>query len=119
MKVKLSQEERIEIKQLHKTCKQRKYADRLKAILLLNEGLSCIEVGEILLLDDDTIRIYINTYLSKGADSLLTNKNKGKDTFLNSEQLELLANHITENTYMDSKGISAWIAKQFDVNYSC
>jgi len=119
MKVYLSQEEKNQIKQLHSTCKQRKYADRLKAILLLDKGLSCVEVGKILLLDDDTIRTYRNTYLATGADSLLINNSKGKDAFLNFEQLEFLEEHIKENTYMNSKGISAWISKQFDVNYSC
>jgi len=60
MTIKLSIRERDEIKQLHRNCKQRKHADKLKAILMLDRGFSCIDVGEILLLDDDTVRGYRN-----------------------------------------------------------
>ena len=51
MIIKLSQEERNEIKQLHRSCKQRKHADKLKAILMLDDGFSCVQVGKMLLLD--------------------------------------------------------------------
>ena len=37
MTINLSQEDQKEIKQLHHNCKQRKHADKLKAILMLNE----------------------------------------------------------------------------------
>ena len=56
MTIKLSQKEVDQIKQLHRTCKQRKHAGKLKVILMLHDGFSCVEVGNILLLDDDTIR---------------------------------------------------------------
>ena len=118
MTIKLSQEEKIQIKQLHRSCTQRKHADKLKAILLLDKGHSCVEVGEILLLDDDTVRKYRNIYLNQGATSLLSDNNKGRKSFLTTEQLEVLEKHIRENTYMDSKGIVAWIEKQFSICYS-
>lgn len=118
MTIKLSQEEKITIKQLHRNCKQRKHADKLKAILLLDKGHSCVEVGEILLLDDDTIRKYRNSYLNQGATSLLTDDNKGRKSLLTPQQLKTLDRHISENTYMDSKGIVSWIEKQFSIRYA-
>ena len=118
MNVKLSQEEIIKIKQLHRSCKHRKHADKLKAILLLDKGHSCIEVGEILLLDDATIRTYRNTYLSQGTQSLLKDNNKGTTTFLSSEQLETLEKHLTAKVYTDSKGIVVWIETKFGIRYS-
>jgi transposase len=111
--------ERSEIKQLHRNCKQREHADKLKAILMLDDGFSCVDVGKILLLDDDTVRGYGNTYLNQGAKSLLTDNNKGSVSLLNPKQLEVLEEHITANTYMDSKGIVAWIDNKFGVHYSC
>jgi len=119
MTLKLSQEEKIQIKQLHRSCKQRKHADKLKAILLLDKGHSCLEVGEILLLDDDTIRTYRNIYLNQGAASLLQDNNKGRTSLVSVAQLDALEKHITENTYMDSKGIVAWIENEFGIRYSC
>jgi transposase len=118
MTIKLSQEEKIQIKQLHSSCKQRKHADKLKAILLLNDGFSCVEVGKIILLDDDTIRTYRKIYLNQGAEVLLSDNNNGTKAFLYSEQLEALEKHLNQNVYMNSKGIVAWIEKEFRISYS-
>ena len=58
MKFILTPKERKKIKQLHRKCTVRRHADKLKALLMLDKGFSCKEVGELLLLDDDTIRQY-------------------------------------------------------------
>jgi len=118
MTIKLSQKEKIKIKQLHRNCKQRKHADKLKAILMLDAGFSCVDVGKILLLDDDTVRGYRNIYLNQGVASLLTDNNKGSICFLNSKQLDALEKHLIQNTYGNSKGVVSWIEKEFGVNYS-
>lgn len=118
MNINLSIEEKVAIKKLHRSCKQRKHADKLKAILLLNDGFSCMEVGKILLLDDDTVRTYRNTYLNHGASMLLSDNNKGTTSLLSSEQLKALEKQLSENVYRDSKGIVVWIHNQFGVRYS-
>ncbi len=118
MTLNLTQQQRDQIKQFHRGCKQRKHADKLKAILLLSDGFSCVDVGKILLLDDDTIRTYRNTYLNQGAESLLSDNNRGTSPFLTTVQTAILDKHLTENVYMDSKGIVVWIKNEFGINYS-
>jgi len=118
MKVKLTEEDRINIKRLHSSCKERRHADKLKSILLLGDGYSCVEVGKILLLDDDTIRKYRNLYFNQGATSLLSDKNTGTKPLLTVKQIAELDAHISKNTYTDSKGINAWLKLNFGVNYS-
>ncbi|MGY0408707.1 MAG: helix-turn-helix domain-containing protein [Polaribacter sp.] len=103
---------------MHRTYKQIKHADKLKAILLLADGFSCVKVGKILLLDDDTIRKYRNAYLNQGAQSLLTDNNNGTKALLSSNQLEALEKHSTKNVYPDSKGIVDWIKNKFGVSYT-
>ena len=105
MNIKLSQKEANQIKQLHHNCKQRKHADKLKAILMLDDGFSCVEVGNILLLDDDTIRTYRNTYLSHGAEPLLSGNNKGTTSYPTAVQLDALEKHLTDNVYTDPKAL--------------
>lgn len=119
MNLSLTQEQRTQIKQLHRSCKKIKHADRLKAILLLADGFSCVEVGKILLLDDDTIRNYRNTYLNQAIESLLSDNYNGRSAFLTSVQIVLLEKHLDQNVYMDSKGIVDWIANEFGVTYTC
>lgn len=118
MKLILTQGQRAEIIQLHKKCRERKHADKLKYILLLDDGFSCTDVGRILLLDDDTVRKYRNQYLNQGAISLLTDNNKGTSSFLNPDQISFLESHLTDNVYLDSKGIVNWIETTFHIHYS-
>lgn len=118
MRVKLTQEEIAKIRQLHRQCRKKNVADKFKALLLLDKGFSCVEVGEILLLDDDTIRKYRNQYLSQGAESLLKDNNKGTLPYLSPEQLGKLDKHLQGHVYPDSKGIKEWVGHEFDVQYS-
>lgn len=118
MNIVLTSQQREEIKQLHRFCKQRRFADRLKALLLLDKGFSCVEVGHILLLDDDTVRGYANQYINSGARSLISDNNKGTLPYLKQEELELLDYHLSNNVYSDTKGIIAWVVTQFGVCYS-
>ena len=82
MTLNLTQQQRDQIKQLHRSCKQRKHADKLKEILMLDNGFSCVDVGKILLLDDDTIRTYRNIYLNQGAESLLNDNKRAQILYL-------------------------------------
>lgn len=118
MDLKLTQVQREEIKQLHRKCAARKHADKLKALLMLDQGFSCVEIGKLLLLDDDTIRQYRNQYLNYGAESLLTDKNKGTQPFLTSSQLLILNIHLENNTYSNSKGIIYWVKEEFSIAYT-
>jgi SOS response regulatory protein OraA/RecX len=61
--INLTKEEELALKILHKSTKDRKKADRIKTILLLNKGFSYKEVSEILLIDDKTIKTIENKYL--------------------------------------------------------
>ncbi len=50
---------------LHKSQKRKRNADRIKTILLLNKGFTQKEVSEILLLDENTVGKYKNSYLNR------------------------------------------------------
>lgn len=118
MNLNLTQEQIAEIRHLHSKCPVKRFADKLKALLLLNKGLSCMEVGEILLLDDDTVRKYRNQYLSQGAESLLSDNNKGSQAYLNTGQIKTLDKHLQGNVYPGSKGIRDWVAQNFNIKYT-
>ena len=117
MKFILTHNEREKIKHLHRKCPVRKHADKLKALLMLDKGFSCIEVGELLLLDDDTVRKYREQFINLGVNSLLSDNNKGTTAKLDKVQLQKLSSHLEENTYSNTKGIIAWIEKTFNVVY--
>jgi len=118
MKFILTHSEREKIKKLHRSCRVRRYADKLKALLMLDKGFSCVEVGELLLLDDDTIRTYRDEYRCNGVEYLLVNGNKGRTSNLKEEQYIYLSQHLEEHTYINTNGIIAWVLEQFSVLYS-
>ena len=73
-------------------------------------------MGRYSYLDDDTIRIYRNTYLNQGAEPLLKAHNKGTSPLLNHKQLDALDTYLTENVYMNSKGIVGWVNNEFGIS---
>src|SRR5579872_4839308 len=61
--IELTQEERTELVKQHRyQCDDAKAADKIKAILLLDDGYSRQEVSRILLRDEDTITRWKETY---------------------------------------------------------
>jgi DNA-binding NarL/FixJ family response regulator len=56
--IKLTRKERSELIKLHHHEDGRKFADRIKTILLLDDGYSYAEISKVLFLDDQTIRNY-------------------------------------------------------------
>lgn len=46
------------LREAHYSCRLRKSADRIKAVMLLNDGFTYEKVAQILMLDDGTIRRY-------------------------------------------------------------
>jgi DNA-binding NarL/FixJ family response regulator len=58
----LSPEERQELKQRHRKEEDRRTADRIKAVLMSNDGWSFREISKILLFDEETISKHVSEY---------------------------------------------------------
>jgi len=107
-----------DLRALHRTLKDRRLADRVKAIVLLGSGWSVAEVAEALLVDEATIRLWVEKYQRGGKEELLTLLYCGKAPSLNAEQQKELAEHLDKNTYIDSNEIRHDIEKTYGVKYS-
>ena len=102
---------------LHRKQRDRRFADRLKAIVLLGTGWSVTQVAEALLIDDTTVRNWLEKYRQGGETELLAIHYQGKEPSLTSEQQEELAQHLDENTYLDSHAIRHHIEKTYGIKY--
>jgi len=73
--IKLTHEEKDELIILHRSCrKDLRKGDRIKTILLLDEGYSAQEVAQTLLLDEDTITTYKKLIVKKFIrENIITN----------------------------------------------
>lgn len=59
----LTENERFELLSRHKREKEKRIADRIKAVLLLDEGWRYEEIAKALFLDDNTVRLHIKKYM--------------------------------------------------------
>ena len=107
-----------EVKQLkaaHRIERDRKRADRIKAILLLNKGLAYPQIAEILMLDETTIRRYEKKYKESGIDGLLEDHYHGSPGYLTNQQEIELTHHLKTNLHQTAKEVAAYINRTYEV----
>jgi transposase len=102
----------------HRAQRDKRLAYRLNAIILLGTGWSTAQVAEALLVDEKTIRLWLEKYRQGGTDDLLELKYEGKESKLNETQQQELVQHLEKNTYLTSKEIRHYIKKKYKVAYS-
>jgi transposase len=61
-------------------------ARRANALVLLDQGMSCSAVAQVLFLDDDTIRLWYRLYQEDGFDGLVSFGYDGSACRLSDEQ---------------------------------
>ena len=106
------------LKALHRRTPERRYADRLKAVILLGSGWSTDDVAEALLIDRDTVRKYGRYYQSGGTDNLLTMGYQGSQRYLTDEQLNALDIHLQETLCQTAKEVVPYVQKRWGILYS-
>lgn len=93
-------------------------ARRANAILLLDDGESCIQIAKCLYLDDDTIRGWHKAYREAGWDALSVDGWRGGQSRMTSTQEAELCAWLDGQFCRSTAPIRAYILKEFGVNYS-
>lgn len=114
----LSQSQEEAYKKLHKKSKEKRQADRIKAILLLNKGWSYEAIAEALMIDDYTLRRWYGYYVEGGIDYLLKDEYKGGEPKLNIEQVKELTTHLQSRIYLSAKEICHYVKKHYEVEFT-
>jgi len=115
MKKPLTAQERASLAIQHKSERDGRIRDRIKAVLLYDKGYSYTKIAEILLLDDETVRRHVNDYVIK---KKLAPKNGGSVSRMGLKQSELLKAHLREKTYLYAKEICAYVQSEFALKYT-
>jgi transposase len=111
----LSQLERENLKTQHKRERDKRVCDRIKAVLLFDEGWSYHQIAHALLLSDEAIRQHI---LDFQAERKLKPENGGSNSKLSCEQTEALLSHLQKHTYLYAKDIVAYVKITFGIEYT-
>lgn len=116
----LTDEQILVLRKAHKTIKDKRLADRIKAILSLNAGHDYSQVASILLLDEITLRRYVKSFKEKGLDGLLEFHYFGGQSKLNKIQELELKNHLAdgEHIYLTAKEVADYVKHEYRINYS-
>ena len=84
----LNAEERNELLVLHRAERDRRVADRIKAVLLRDDGMSYDDIARVLFLSDEGVRRQIEDYLEQNGK--LQPGNGGSEARLSEEQARKL-----------------------------
>lgn len=118
MKGFLSKEQKDELLRELRLEKSRRYADRVRVILLLDQGKTYKSIAEYLFLDEGTIANYRKRYKNGGLKGLIIDEYSSKRYFLDENQLMKLSLHLESQIYLSTKDIIAYIEKKFGVEYT-
>lgn len=118
MPIFLTEQQALVLKQTHRTIKDKKLADRIKAVLMLNNGFTVRQVSTALLLDEVTIYRYLQQYQEKGINGLLECHYTGGQTRLTPAWEQELKNFLKENTKRTASEIVSHIQKTYRVKFT-
>jgi transposase len=93
-------------------------ARRANAILLLDDGESCVQIAKFLYLDDDTVRGWYKTYCEGGWDALSVDGWKGGQSRLTASQEAALSAWLDDRFCRSTVEIRAHISQEFNLRYS-
>jgi len=115
MKQFLTPQERDDLKVQHRTERDKRVCDRIKAVLLFDDGWDYKAIAYVLLLSEDTVKQHIQEYQNS---QKLKPENGGSYSKLNAEQADLLIQHLQHHTYLYVKDIVAYVLATFAVSYT-
>lgn len=90
----LTEAQTNELRRAHRAAKNKKDADKLKAVYLLSRGKTPQEIAEVLMLDIDTIGNYRKRYELAGVSGLLKNNYFGSEPMLSYAEIKELTAHL-------------------------
>jgi transposase len=118
MNIILTASKRQELELAYKTAKDKRTANKVNSILLLDDGYSSEEVASILRLDQSTVGRLANSYIKFGVTEFVKNPFKGRLCKLNDEQLQDLDKYVQANLCTATDEIVEYANSRYNVEYT-
>ena len=115
MKEFLTTEQRTTLKTQHRREHDGRIRDRIKAILLADDGWTHQKISMALLLDDQTVGNYIKAYKESGKLKHESGGSTGKLTIHEAKELEI---HLETTLYLHIHEICAYVEKTYGKSYT-
>lgn len=114
----LSPEQTHELRVAHRAERNRNSAYKLNAVILLGTGWNLKAVKNALLLDDETLRAYVDKYQRGGVPNLLKTNYSGRRPTLDDPQSKALCDELDHSIYLTTGAIIEYVRQTFDIEYS-
>jgi transposase len=111
----LTEQERAQLKIQHRQERDGRIRDRIKAVLLYDEGWLPKDIAKVLLISDEAVRHHIDEYQTS---KKLRPESGGSVEKLSAEQSQRLEAHLEIQTYLYVKDIVAYVEVTFGVIYT-
>jgi len=115
MKDFLTPEQKETLRKQHRRERDRRVADRIKAVLLSDKGWSYRHIAEALMLDEESISQHVTDYKERAK---LKPENGGSSSNLNAHQTAELLSHLELTTYLKAEEICVYVKKTYGVAYT-
>lgn len=113
--ISLTADEIQALEERHKRSRDKRECDRIKAVLLANEGWSSKLIAQALRKHETSIKRHLTDF---SQSQKLTEDRGGSEGYLNEEQTQQLIDHLCEETYLHQHEIAAYIKTRFNIDYS-
>jgi transposase len=111
----LDQSEREHLEGQHKCERDGRVRDRIKAVLLYDNGWSYRRIAEALFITPEAVRQHTLDY---EATRKLLPRNGGSFSKLNKAQTQFLLEHLKRHIYLYAKDIIAFVWDEFEIRYT-
>ena len=115
MKIVLTIIEKEALELQHRKERDRRVADRIKAVLLTAEGWTQKQIAQALRIRYETVQDHLNDYQNS---KKLKPENGGSKSHLNPDQTAQLMSHLEANTYLKSEHVCAYVEQTFGVKFT-
>lgn len=115
MKTILTNTQKSDLEKRHKTERDGKVRDRIKAVLLHSEGWTQENIAQALRINPSTVWEHLNEY--KNSEKLKI-ESGGSESKLGEAESKELQLHLEENTYATTKEIVAYVQAKYNITYT-
>lgn len=109
---------RQEVLRRRRKTPDKRVAQRLSALLWLDDGRPQNEVAELLGVTSRQVRKWLRLYRNRGLDDLCTLLYQGGKAKLRPAQIEQLKKEVSNGRFLSAQAICDWVRETFRVDYS-
>ena len=107
-----------ELERAHRTERDKRFADRIKAVCLLGKDWPVSRVAEALMMDRESVRNHYKRYRKGGLKALLHHDAGGSESALNAQQRQQLAEYLEQNLCLTAKQVAHYVEETWQIAYS-